>query len=284
MYFYITNLLSRIAGILGKAEDSANYSSRAGSILTAFDSKHLNDSTSTYGSGKQVTYIMPLMCDMVPGSKEIPVLNNLVNNIIGTCSGHFGTGIYGTSFLPDILCDYGRVDLAYGLFKQTTYPGFGYQIKSYDATTTWEQWGVVATENEMETYDHTMFSGADKTFYTRFGGIRPLKPGYEIISIKPCIPDGLTFVNSSIKTVLGLVTSNWNKFDGVYTHYITVPVNATAIVYIPGTDSEKVYENGINASKAVGVHYLRMENNYIVYSVESGKYFFSYGKPVKLSL
>jgi alpha-L-rhamnosidase len=91
----------------------------------------------------------------------------------------------------------------------------------------------------------------------------------------------LSFVKSSLKTVKGLITSNWDKSDGVYTHFITIPVNTTAVVQIPGTDPGKVYENGAIAAKAKGVHFLRTENNYIVYKVGSGSYFFSYGRPVK---
>jgi alpha-L-rhamnosidase len=91
----------------------------------------------------------------------------------------------------------------------------------------------------------------------------------------------MTYVKSSVKTVMGLVTSNWDKSGSVYTHYITIPVNTSAIVFIPGTDSSKVYENGFPVSKAVGVHYLRTEKNYVVYAIESGKYYFSYGNPIK---
>lgn len=281
LYYYITNLLSRIAGIMGKTGDSTNYAIKANSILTDFNHRLLNDITNVYGNGNQITYIMPLLCGMVPAARETPVFNNLLNNIIEKNSGHFGTGIYGTSFLPDILCDYGRPDVAYMILNQKTYPSFGDQINNYGATTTWEQWGIVTSGKEMETYDHAMFSGADKTFYTRFGGIQPLTPGYRTISIKPYIPNDLTYVKSSVKTVMGLVTSDWDKSGNVYKHYITIPVNTSAIIYIPGTDPGKVFENGAAASKAACVHYLRTENNYIVYKVESGKYYFSYGKPIK---
>ena len=281
LYYYMTSLMSRISGILGKTGDSANYASKANSILTTFNSKFFNSSANMYGSGKQITYIMPLMCGIVPANKQTPVFNKLADYITRECTGHFGSGIYGTSFLPDLLCDHGRADIAYSIFTQTTYPGFGYQIKNYGATTTWEQWGVPSSGGEMETYDHAMYSGADKTFFTRFGGIRPLTPGYKTISIKPCIPDSLSFVKSSLKTVKGLITSNWDKSDGVYTNFITIPVNTTAVVQIPGTDPGKVYENGAIAAKAKGVHFLRTENNYIVYKVGSGSYFFSYGRPVK---
>jgi alpha-L-rhamnosidase len=231
--------------------------------------------TNKYGSGKQITYIMPFLCGIVPENLKKQVADNLMNCVAEEGSGHFGTGIYGTSFLPDILCDYGYADLAFSLFTQTTYPGFGYQILNFDATTTWEQWGIIKTEREMETYDHAMFSGADKTFYTRFGGILPLAPGYKTILIRPCIPEGLNYARSSIKTVHGLVASDWEKSGKTFNHHINIPVNTSAVICLPGNDPDKVTENGVKASKLKGIRYLRTENNYIVYEAGSGSYSFS---------
>jgi alpha-L-rhamnosidase len=281
LYFRITELMSRIAGILGKDSDSKFYSDVAKSIRTSFNKRFLNESANLYGSGKQITFIMPLLCGLVPDDRETRVYENLVKNVTESCKGHFGSGIYGTSFLPDLLSDYDGADIAYMLFSQTTYPSFGDHIINHGATTTWEQWGVITTEKEMETYDHAMFSGADKTFYTRFGGIRPLTPGYRTISFRPYLPGKLSFVRSSVKTVKGLIVSEWKKDGNIYTHHITVPVNTTAIVSIPGSDPGEVYENGIAVLKSEGIRYLRTEKNYLVYEVGSGSYYFSYGMPVK---
>lgn len=275
LYFYITDLLSKMAGILGKTTDSVNYALKADSIKVAFNEKLLNSSNNNYGSGKQITYIMPLLCGVVPEERKGHIFDNLVNNVSVTCSGHFGSGIYGTSFLADILCDYGRADVAYTLFAQRTYPGFGDQILNHDATTNWEQWGVIKTGREMQTYDHAMFSGADKTFYTRFGGILPSAPGYKTILIKPFIPDGLNYVRSSIKTVHGPVISNWGKSGRLYKHKINIPVNTSAIIYIPGSDPDRIFENGIRASESKGIRFLRTENGYVVYEAGSGTYNFS---------
>ncbi len=275
LYYYITDLFSRMAGILERRSDSVAYASIADSIKKAFNDKLFNSATNKYGSGKQITYIMPLLCGIVPGNRKSYVFDNLVKNVSEESSGHFGAGIYGTSFLADILCESGRADVAYTLFAQKTYPSFGHQILSYNASTTWEQWGNIKTGNEMQTYDHAMFSGADKTFYTRFGGILPLTPGYKSILIKPCIPESLNYVKSSVKTVYGPVTSNWEKSGKTYNHNIIIPANTSAIIYIPGTDPDKVYENGVNASKSKGILYLRTENNYVVYEAVSGSYHFT---------
>jgi alpha-L-rhamnosidase len=275
LLYKITDLLSQMAGILGNTEDSTLYALKADSVLIAFNTKFLDPLRNVYGSGRQITYIMPLVFGMVPSDRINSVFNNLVNNLAES-GYHFGTGIYGTSFLPGILCDHGREDAAFKLFSQTTYPSFGDQIFNYDATTVWEQWGAVKTGREMETYDHAMFAGADKTFITRFGGIQSLTPGNKTISIKPLIPEGLTWVNSSVKTVYGTVTSNWKKSGNNYSTQITIPVNTSAFVYIPGKDPANTFESGNPISNVYEVEFLKTDGKYLVFIVESGNYNFSY--------
>lgn len=275
LFYHITDLLSHIAGILGNNSDSAYYSNAAKSISISFNDRLFNASASQYGSGKQITSVMPLLTGLVPAEREKSVFEGLVKNVSEICSQHFGTGIYGTSFLSDILCDHGKTDLAYSVLSQTSYPAFGDQIINHGATTVWEQWGPVRTEREMETYDHAMYSGADKTFYTRFAGIRPLTPGYKSICIKPHIPQGLKYVKSSIKTVAGYISSEWEKSGSSYTHSVKIPVNTTAIIYIPGNNPDNIYEGGLPAKKSKGVRYLKAEDNYLLFEVGSGNYSFS---------
>jgi alpha-L-rhamnosidase len=139
----MADLMAKIAGLTGRSSDSVMYSGIADSVRVSFNSRLYNPSANKYGSGKQITYIMPLLTGIIPVNDRPRVFDNLLRNVSWECDGHFGSGIYGTSFLPDILCDNGKPDAALALFTQTTYPGFGYQIKYYDATTTWEQWEII---------------------------------------------------------------------------------------------------------------------------------------------
>jgi alpha-L-rhamnosidase len=63
------------------------------------------------------------------------------------------------------------------------------------------------------------------------------------------------------------------------TQEITIPPNATAIVYVPATDVEKVTESGHLATQAKGVRFLRLENGYALFSVGSGSYRFTVPTP-----
>ena len=53
-----------------------------------------------------------------------------------------------------------------------------------------------------------------------------------------------------------------------------VPANTTAIVYVPAKSAEEVFEGRVQASKAEGVKFLRMEDGAAVFEVGGGRYKF----------
>ena len=60
---------------------------------------------------------------------------------------------------------------------------------------------------------------------------------------------------------------------------VMIPANTTATVYVPATDAAGVTESDQLADKAVGVKFLRIENNTAVYAVGSGTYRFQSDLP-----
>ena len=275
IYYRSTLLLSQMAEILGKTSDAATYKERAESILRAFNAQQYKADEHCYGSGRQVTSVMPLAFDMVPSDQKPAVANALLERLRGRDREHLDTGIFGTRYLFDVLIDNGFADAAFTALTQTTYPSYGYQIR-LGATTTWEQWHLTGG---METHDHAMFAGPDSTFYSRLAGIRPAQPGYKEILIRPAFPKGLTSVNCSVRTLMGEIVSNWKVQNGVVQE-VTIPPNATAAVYVPATDAWQVKESGQPATQAKGVRFLRLENGSAVFSVESGSYKFTVGNGV----
>jgi len=270
IYYRSTRLVSEIAEILGKTSDALAYESQAEAIKREFNARYYDAATHTYESGRQVTSILPLAFGMVPPSQESAAANALLDRLAEKDHEHLDTGIFGTRYLFDVLIDNGLVDAAYKTLNQTTYPSYGYQI-SLGATTTWEQW---APRGAMESHDHAMFAGPDSTFYSRLAGIQPARPGYKEILIRPVFPKGLISITSSLHTVMGEIVSNWRVRNGLIQE-VTIPPNATAVVYVPTTDAEQVRESGLPVSQAKGVRLLRMENGYTLFLVGSGSYRFN---------
>jgi hypothetical protein len=229
LFYRQTTHVAKAAAALGKPDDAAHFDQLAAKIAQAFNKHFLDATGTTYGSGRQVTSVLPLAFGMVPADKVAGVGAHLVDTITTKDAGHLDTGIFGTRYLVDALARIGRVDVATKILGQTTYPGFGYQIQR-GATTPWEQWTY---ESNMETHDHAMFAGINASLYTQLAGITPASPGYAAIAIAPPVPAGLEHVSASIDTVRGTVTSAWTNQTCTFDLSVAVPVNAVATVSVP---------------------------------------------------
>jgi len=101
-------------------------------------------------------------------------------------------------------------------------------------------------------------------------GIRPDEPGFKSFIIAPYIKT-LDWVKCEYQSPYGLIVSNWSKKDDVLMMSVTVPVNTTATVYVPGNN---ITEGGLPAAEAKGVTFLRMEKDKAVFTLNPGSYEF----------
>jgi alpha-L-rhamnosidase len=216
---------------------------------------------------------------LTPEENRKSVFEGLLRNIEQVTNGHVGTGLVGAQWLMGALTENGRVDVAYRMATETTYPGWGYMI-SKGATTIWELWNGDTADPAMNSGNHVMQIGdLGVWMYEYLGGIRtdPEKPGFKHILIRPYMPLGLNSVSASHKSMYGLMESRWRRDGGKVTLDITVPPNTTATVWVPAADVSLVTENEAAARAARGVTFLRMEGAVAVFEVTSGRYSFSAG-------
>ena len=103
------------------------------------------------------------------------------------------------------------------------------------------------------------------------------------IEIKPHIPEDLTYVNASIKTVRGIISSNWKKDADSLTLEVTIPVNSTAKVSVPtmalknievAESDAAVWKEGNFIKSSPGVTNATRTDDYITFNVGSGTYAF----------
>ena len=111
--------------------------------------------------------------------------------------------------------------------------------------------------------------------YESIAGIRPEAPGFKKIVIKPNFAGNLHWVNASYNSVYGTIVCNWKKRENQVVMNVTIPVNTTAIVYVPTANKESIKENNQNFSQSKNVSFIRMENGNAVLLVGSGQYIFT---------
>jgi len=281
-YYYDALIMLQIAYILGKFTEADGYSTLANRIKKAFNNKFLNKSINEYGNGSQTSNILPLFSHIVPRANKRAVLKNLVEDIMVTHESHLDTGILGTKHILEVLTDCGWGNVAYILATQTTYPSWGYKI-SRGATTLWEEWRYNTTNCS---HNHIMLGGSiGSWFYKTLAGINidPAGPGWRRIVVKPHILGDLKYVSASVKTIRGLVSSNWEKGIDSLTLNTTLPVNSQAKVSIPKMglknirireNGKIVWENNLYFKGVKGITNGNENDKYITFDVKSGSYSF----------
>jgi alpha-L-rhamnosidase len=276
-------IAARTAAVLGDAAEATNLEDLAARIDAAFE-EHFATADG-YGSGRQVTSVLPLAFGMVPPGRKAAVGAALVERVLDTDDGHLDTGIFGTRFLIDALVEAGRPDVAMTVLEQTTYPGFGYELgfggqiglpPGHGATTDWEEWTYASA---MESHDHAMFSGLNASLLGKFAGIEATGPGYSSIRIAPTPPPGLARLAASIQTVRGPVASSWRRSGPTFSLDVVVPPNAAGEVEIPIAAGDEVHESGRPVAQAPDVSFVREEADRAIYAVGSGDYHFTAGPP-----
>ncbi len=226
----MVRIVSEAAKVLGKDDDAAAYSALHARAKEAFHKQFYHPDTHTYGDGSQTTAVLPLAFGIVPADCRAAVVDKLLRTIREKDACHVNTGIYGTRYLGDVLCDLGESDLFVRLCNQPDYPGFGY-MRAKGATTLWEQWTF---KGGMNSHNHAMFSGAANTLMTRLGGIRPAAPGFAEIEIRPVFPSALDWVEASRETPRGRVSVAWRRANGRIALDVTVPPFTPAVLRLPG--------------------------------------------------
>ena len=284
-YYYDTELVAKIARILGKTADAETYAQRAAQIKEAFHKQFYNPETRSYANGTQTANTLALYLDLVPEKEREPVQQNLTRDIIYKQDTHVTTGFIGIKYLMELLPRINRADLAYDLAAQTTYPSWGYMIKN-GATTLWELWQN-KTGPSMNSHNHPMFGSVGLYLYRTLAGINLGKDtaGYKTIRIEPQVFRDLTYVAGSTETIRGMVVSSWKRsqVEKTFTLEVQIPVNSEAEIVIPKLDLQKywiresgkvLWQNGQYLPGVAGVSGAKETPNSFVVGVGSGHYVF----------
>lgn len=269
-YYYTTTIVAKTAYILGAFEDAQKYTILAGNIKKAFNQEYYHPDKKYYEEGSQFANSFALFLGLVPENEKETVLNNLVADIKEKNNTHLTTGILGTKYLMETLSQEGRSDVAWELATQTTYPSWINMLEGRNTLS--EHWG----EGGMNSHNHVMLGSIDSWLYKFLAGIQvdEKTPGFKNIIIQPYIPNDLSWVKASTKTIMGEVQSEWSKSQGIYNLKVNIPFGSEATVYVLANNIDEVKEGDCSATEAEGVKYLNMEGKYAVFQIGSGKYNF----------
>jgi alpha-L-rhamnosidase len=289
---YVTYLTSKVAGVLGHADDAARYEAAATRLAGAINKAFYDEDTGLYVDGLQTHQVMPLASGVVDPALEARSMGNLEHAILvdtgtTTPAGHLDTGLTGTYMMTKLLTDSGRNDLIFHFANKITFPGYGYFLSQ--GYTTWpEDWNV--TRHDVSSKSgvskmHGCYNSIGLWFVQGLAGIvvdasDPLFP----IRVRAGVDAGdISWVSGSRMSPAGMVHSSWSMTGGhAFSHNVTIPANAAggaARVMIPAASAKDVTEGGVPVTEAKGVSVIGTETVnkvcYVVLKVGSGRYGFA---------
>lgn len=236
IYYYVdVDILSRVAGILGKKEDSEHYRHLADSVRASINKTFLDEETGIYAGGTQTELAMPLYWNVVPEQLKNRVAANLNQRVMDD-DCHLDVGVLGCKALLGALSDNGYIDTAYRVATQDTYPSWGYWISS-GATTLRENWRTdVVIDNS---HNHIMFGEVGAWLYKSIAGITTDLdlPGFRKTYVNPYFPPDLDTLEVSYDTPLGILRISWFRTGTEISYSLDVPVGMTVELKMP--DGEK---------------------------------------------
>ena len=294
-FAHSTEILSRMARVLGRTEDAANYGALAARIKEAFRRAFVKEDGTILGD-TQAGYALALHFDLLPEGLPGGLRDGLRDDLRGAAAkrmvdgiaaykGHASTGIQSTIRMLLELTRSGYDDVAYRLVMSRTIPSWLYMVE-HGGTTVWERWdgwveGRGFQDPGMNSFNHYAFGSVGEWIWRAVIGLSPDedRPGYEHFTVRPRPGGGLTWARGRHDSIRGRIDIQW-KIDGSsFVLELTVPANTAAAVHVPATIKASIVEGGGPAEKAHGVKLLRREEREAVFEVGSGKYEFVVKEP-----
>jgi len=282
---YDAHLMAQIAGILQKDQDASRYQQIFEATKQAFADRYLigsrvslasvipsqmrreADAADSLSRGNlppvdygditsevfntnlftptQTAYVLALHFDLLPDHLRTKAVNELVADIERR-GMHLSTGFVGSPYLNHVLSRNGRLDVAYALLNQKSWPSWLYAV-TQGATTIWERWDGWTEEYgfqtpEMNSFNHYAYGAIGAWLYSTVAGINvdAAHPGYKHVILSPHPGGGLKYAKATLQTIYGQVVSSWRYEGDEFRYSVVVPPNTTATVRLPAAGTVSV--------------------------------------------
>lgn len=273
------DIVSRAATVLGHADDAARYRALFTSVRAAFRKEFVSPN-GRVSENTQTAYALALNFGLLESVEGPQAVQRLVDDI-AKHGGHLSTGFLGTPELTHALSQNGRIDVAYKLLTQRTYPGWLYPI-TRGATTMWERWDGIRPDGSfqeisMNSFNHYAFGAIGDWMYRTIGGldVDDRAPGYKHAIIAPQPGGGLTSAKTELQTLYGTLSTDWHLTNGRLELTVTVPANSWATVTLRNTNANSAREGGRPLEGTAGIRGVRANGENLLVEIGSGRYVFT---------
>ena len=277
-FAHSADLVARMASVLGQTSDAAKYRTLFTNIKQAFVQKYVSAAGviaaspgSADGATAQGNYALALSFGLLDEPLKSLAVSKLMLTI-KQANGHPTIGFWSTAGLLLALSANGHHLDADRMLGLESAPSWGYMVNH--GTTFWESFDA---DTRNLSLDHWTHSSVGEWLWRDVAGLNPDEnnPSYKSFKVQPRASVVGSWSNATYNSMRGPIVVNWQRGANLFTLDLTVPVTASAIVYLPTAAVANVSEGGNPATAAAGVQWLRQEGAESVFQVGSGTYHFT---------
>ncbi len=295
-YFaHSADLMRQIAEVLGRGRDARRYATLGKRVRKAFQRRFVTPDGRMVGD-TQAAYVLALHFDLLPEALRPAAVANLAHQILeGRSSrwpypkrdGHLSTGFLAVDKICDVLTRGGRLDLAYRLLLNETYPSWLFPVKN-GATTIWERWDGWTPDRgfadpNMNSFNHYAYGAIGDWLYRTVAGLDLAPDGaggtHWLMRPQPLFatadrPAPLTAADAATESPLGRARSAWRIEGERFEYTIEVPPGARATVVLPVGTESTVTVNGAPLASAPGLRDAGVRHGHLRGAVGAGRHIF----------
>lgn len=239
MYLGTLEKATKIATILGYAEDAANYSTLRENLLKAVRCEYFTAS-GRLAVETVTAKVLALCFGAVPDEHRV-ILAHQLNEQVKKYRYCPITGFVGTPYLLFALADNGYFDTASRVLLNTGYPGWLYEV-DMGATTIWERWNTLLPDgtpnpNGMNSCNHYAYGSILAFIFRKIAGLQNSSAGYAKIKIAPNPCKGIARIEAKYRSVQGMIVSGYEQKNGKITFFAEIPQGAEAEILLPNEQS-----------------------------------------------
>jgi alpha-L-rhamnosidase len=287
MFAHSTEIASKMAAVLGRADDAKRFKDLFEKIKAAFVAAFVTPDGVVKGN-TQAGYALALGFELLPPKLQPHAMAHLSVDITEKRDGHLTTGFQTTHLALDELAKRGLayVEVASRLARDKSFPSWGFMIDQ-GATTIWERRdgfvkGRGFQDAGMNSFNHYAFGSVGEYMMRWIAGIQPDEdaPGFSRFVIRPRGGIQIQHARAELATIYGTIASGW-KLAGEKIHLdVTIPANTSASVYLPTNEYESITVDGRPVGDAApNVLLVDLKDGEALLDARAGTYAFECKRP-----
>ncbi|WWC90341.1 uncharacterized protein L201_005274 [Kwoniella dendrophila CBS 6074] len=241
---YVTELVSKIAALLGKKEESIRYKKDAERFKELYQDEYLSNSGRVVAD-TQTAYALALKFGLFKNEKQIKRATERLEFLCKWNYFKVSTGFAGTPILLPVLAENGLEHIAYRMLQERDNPSWLYSV-GMGATTIWERWDSALPDGsinpgQMTSFNHYALGAVASFMHKTIGGLSILEKGWKKVLFKPLPGGTINSAKTSFNSPYGLYSINWKiitkQNKSTLKVEIEIPPNGSAKIQLPGSGS-----------------------------------------------